>query len=75
MKGNAALAALNFMNHYNYTQDKEFLVEKTWPLLKELVLFWEDNLVWDKANSRWVVLNSGARGARRTTTPSMIWGI
>ena len=65
MKGNAALAALNFMNHYNYTQDEKFLVEKTWPLLKELVLFWEDNLVWDEANSRWVVLNSGAREGQK----------
>ena len=32
MKGNATLAALNFMNHYNYTRDEKFLVEKTWPL-------------------------------------------
>jgi hypothetical protein len=65
MKGNAALAALNFMNHYNYTQDEKFLVDKNWPLLKELVLFWEDNLVWDEANSRWIVLNSGAREGQR----------
>lgn len=41
MKGNAALAALNFMMHYNYTQDEQFLVDKAWPLLKEVALFWE----------------------------------
>ena len=67
MKGNASLAALNFMWHYNYTQDESFLVNKAWPLLKELALFWEDNLVWDGRDSRWMICNSGAREGAKDT--------
>ncbi len=55
MKSNASLACLNFMMHYNYTQDESFLVQKAWPLLKELAVFWEDNLEWDAAHSRWMI--------------------
>lgn len=67
MKGNASLAALNFMWHYDYTQDESFLVNKAWPLLKELALFWEDNLVWDDSASRWMICNSGAREGAKDT--------
>jgi hypothetical protein len=61
MKGNASLAALNFMMHYQYTRDEAFLVEKAWPLLKELAEFWEDNLVRDESTRQWSIRNSGAR--------------
>jgi alpha-L-fucosidase 2 len=67
MKSNASLACLNFMMHYNYTQDESFLVHKAWPLLKELAVFWEDNLEWDAANSRWMISNSGAREGGKDT--------
>ena len=67
MKGNASLAALNFLMHYQYTRDEGFLLEKAWPLLKELAVFWEDNLVWDTAGSRWVVNDSGAREGQKDT--------
>ena len=67
MKGNASLAALNFMWHYDYTQDEGFLVNKAWPLLKELALFWEDNLVWDGSDSRWLICDSGAREGAKDT--------
>ena len=36
MKGNASLAALNFIMHYQSTRDEKFLLDKAWPLLKEL---------------------------------------
>lgn len=65
MKGNASLAALNFLMHYQYTRDEGFLLEKAWPLLKELAIFWEDNLVWDAAGSRWVINDSGAREGQK----------
>jgi len=65
MKSNASLAALNFMMHYHYTQDEKFLVEKTWPLLKELAEFWEDNLVRDSATGRWSIQDSGAREGQK----------
>lgn len=67
MKGNASLAALNFMMHYNYTQDERFLVDKAWPLLKELAIFWEDDLVWDSARARWMVCESSAREGQHDT--------
>jgi alpha-L-fucosidase 2 len=65
MKGNASLAALNFIMHYQYTRDENFLVEKAWPLLKELAEFWEDNLVRDETTMRWSVHNSGAREGQK----------
>jgi alpha-L-fucosidase 2 len=67
MKGNASLAALNFMMHYHYTQDEGFLISKAWPLLKELADFWEDNLVRDGATGRWSILDSGAREGGKDT--------
>ncbi len=69
MKGNASLAALNFLMHYQYTRDEGFLLEKVWPLLKELAVFWEDNLVWDAANARWVINDSGAREGQKDMNP------
>lgn len=65
MKGNASLAALNFMMHYQYTRDERFLTEKVWPLLKDLAAFWEDNLVWDADQSRWIINDSGAREGQK----------
>ena len=57
------------MMHYRYTQDERFLVEKAWPLLKELATFWEDNLEWDGGQSRWVINDSGAREGGKDTNP------
>ena len=65
MKGNASLAALNFITHYQSTRDERFLLDKAWPLLKELAEFWEDNLVRDEAANRWVIRNSGAREGQK----------
>jgi alpha-L-fucosidase 2 len=67
MKGNASLAALNFMAHYGYTRDERFLVDKAWPLLRELADFWEDNLVRDDATGRWGIHDSGAREGQHDT--------
>lgn len=69
-KGNAGMASLNFMMHYNYTQDEKFLVQKVWPLLKELDLFWEDNLTWDQSTSRYIIKNSGAREMQIDMNPN-----
>jgi alpha-L-fucosidase 2 len=65
MKGNASLAALNFIMHYQSTRDEKFLLEKAWPLLKELAEFWEDNLIRDESTNRWVIHNSGAREGQK----------
>lgn len=43
MTGNAWYAR-HFWEHYAFTQDKRFLREQAWPLLKEVGEFWEDRL-------------------------------
>jgi len=41
--GNAWYAR-HFWEHYDYTQDREFLRSKAWPVLKEVCEFWIDHL-------------------------------
>ncbi len=60
-KGNASLTAMNFIMHYGYTRDDQFLVDTAWPVLRELAVYWEDNLVWNDQRSRWEVHGSAAR--------------
>jgi alpha-L-fucosidase 2 len=43
MTGNAWYAR-HFWEHYAFTQDKTFLREQAWPVLKEVGEFWEDRL-------------------------------
>ena len=40
----SAWYALHFWEHYAFTQDKEFLRNTAYPLLKEICWFWEDHL-------------------------------
>ena len=40
---------------YERTGDRKYLKEITYPLLKDVVLFYEDYLTWDKEKSRWVL--------------------
>jgi alpha-L-fucosidase 2 len=37
--------AQHFMEHYRFTQDRQFLAERAWPILKETSLFFIDYLV------------------------------
>jgi len=43
-KGDAAWVANCLWNHYTFTQDKHFLKERCYPILKELCEFWVDHL-------------------------------
>jgi alpha-L-fucosidase 2 len=43
-KGDAAWVAQNLWDHYAFTQDKEYLRTRAYPILKELCEFWEDHL-------------------------------
>jgi len=43
-KGDAAWVAQNLYDHYAFTQDKEYLAKRAYPILKELCEFWEDHL-------------------------------
>ncbi len=43
-KGDAAWVAQNLWDHYAFTQDKEYLRNRAYPIFKELCEFWEDHL-------------------------------
>lgn len=43
-KGDAAWVAQNLWDHYAFTQDKEYLAKRAYPVLKELCEFWIDHL-------------------------------
>ena len=43
-KGDAAWVAQNLWDHYAFTQDKEYLRSRAYPLMKDLCEFWEDHL-------------------------------
>ncbi len=45
--GGAGWFAQHFWDHYDFTQDKVFLKETAYPLMKEAALFWLDYLVLD----------------------------
>jgi len=46
-RSDAALAALNFIWQYQYTQDAEFLRTTAYPYLREVADFWEDYLKFE----------------------------
>jgi hypothetical protein len=52
-RSNAAYAALNFIWHYQYTQDLEWLRKSGYPFLREVADFWEDYLKYE--NGRYVI--------------------
>ena len=43
-KGDAAWVAQNLWDHYAFTQDKEYLRTRAYPIMKGLCEFWEDHL-------------------------------
>ncbi len=45
----AAWLTQHFWEHYAFTQDKSFLSQRAYPLLKEIVEYWEGHLVPNKA--------------------------
>ena len=57
-RSDAVFCALNFISHYEYTQDKDFLQETIYPFLIEVADFWEDWLERDE-KGRYVLLKSG----------------
>ncbi|MCY3017484.1 MAG: glycoside hydrolase family 95 protein [Planctomycetota bacterium] len=42
--GDASWAAQNLWDHYAFTQDKEYLRTRAYPVMKELCEYWEDSL-------------------------------
>jgi len=43
-KGDAAWVAQNLWDHYAFTQDREYLRTRAYPVIKDLCEFWEDHL-------------------------------
>jgi alpha-L-fucosidase 2 len=43
-KGDAAWVAQNLWDHYAFTQDKQYLRRRAYPILKDLCQFWVDHL-------------------------------
>lgn len=43
--GDASWVAQNLWDHYAFTQDKEYLRTRAYPVMKELCEFWEDSLI------------------------------
>ena len=41
----SAWMSQHFWEHYQYTGDKKFLIQRAYPMLKELVAYWESHLV------------------------------
>jgi alpha-L-fucosidase 2 len=48
--GGAGWFAQHYWDHYDFTQDQEFLKTKAYPIMKEAALFWVDYLTPDKNN-------------------------
>jgi len=46
--GGSGWFAQHFWDHYDFTQDKEFLEKTAYPLMKEAALFWLDYLTLDE---------------------------
>ncbi len=44
----------HYWEHYRFTQDKEFLKNRAYPILKGLSEFYLDWLIWDKKSGKWV---------------------
>jgi hypothetical protein len=73
-RSNAAFAAMNFIWHYQYTQDIDFLRTTAWPYLLEVADFWEDYLKLE--GGRYVILNDSIHeGSGTDTNPLLSLGL
>jgi alpha-L-fucosidase 2 len=50
-----AWLAQHYYEHYLFTQDKKFLRERAYPIMKGAAQFWLDTLVKDPRDGKWVV--------------------
>ncbi|SNZ01506.1 glycosyl hydrolase family 95 catalytic domain-containing protein [Flagellimonas pacifica] len=46
--------AQHYWEHYQFTQDINFLKQRAYPVLKDLSAFYLDWLVWDEKSEKWV---------------------
>ena len=50
----AGWCAQHYWEHYRFTEDKEFLKNRAYPILKGIAEFYLDWLVWDEKSGAWV---------------------
>jgi hypothetical protein len=73
-RSDAAFAALNFIWHYQYTQDLDFLRTTAYPYLREVAEFWEDYLKFE--DGRYVITNDSIHeGSGSDTNPLLSLGL
>jgi len=73
-RSNAALAALNFIWGYQYTQDTDFLRKTAYPYMLEVADFWEDYLKFE--NGRYVDDNDSVHeGSGPNVNPILTLGV
>ena len=44
-----------FWQYYEYSQDRSFLEEVAYPLLRDVALFFADYLIWDTERQHWII--------------------
>jgi hypothetical protein len=47
-----------FWQYYEYSQDRSFLEEVAYPLLRDVALFFTDYLIWDEEQQHWIIAPS-----------------
>ena len=61
-----------FWQHYEYSQDRAFLDEVAYPLLRDVALFFVDYLIWDDEKGHWIMAPTVHFEARGTDFKA--WG-
>ncbi|MBI4474700.1 MAG: glycoside hydrolase N-terminal domain-containing protein, partial [Acidobacteria bacterium] len=61
-----------FWQYYEYTQDREFLREVAYPLLRDVAVFYAEFLVWDEQRKGWIIAPSAHFEAKCPTFEA--WG-
>jgi alpha-L-fucosidase 2 len=46
--------AQHYWEHYQFTQDKDFLRDRAYPVLKDIASFYLDWLTWDPKSEKWI---------------------
>jgi alpha-L-fucosidase 2 len=76
----AAWLAQHYYEHYEFTQDEQFLRERAYPMLKSLSQFWIDELVTDPRDGKLVVNPSyspeqGDFSAGASMSQEIVWDL
>jgi len=75
-----AWLALHYWEHYQFTNDRRFLRQRAYPMMKELAEFWLDELVVDPRDGKLVVSPSfspenGSFTAGASMSQQIVWSL